>query len=89
VLEKYDDRNFGYLSVTVSKYLSRIGFYRTENVSLRRSGFDLATIDLATHTLVADPVGVRQTMTMVSGCLSSFQATSSSRPQRGYGGASA
>jgi hypothetical protein len=54
LLEKYDDRNYGYLRVSVDKLLLRIAFHQAETVSLRQSRFDLVTVDLATHTMVAN-----------------------------------
>jgi hypothetical protein len=54
LLEKYDDRNYGYLRVTVDRQLLRIAFHQAENASLRQSRFDLVTVDLATHTMVAN-----------------------------------
>jgi hypothetical protein len=54
LLEKYDDRNYGYLRVSVDKQLLRIAFNQAENVSLRQSRFDLVTVELASHTLVAN-----------------------------------
>jgi hypothetical protein len=54
ILEKYDDRNYGYLQVSVDKQQLRIGFHQAQNVSLRQSRFDLVTVDLATHTIIAN-----------------------------------
>jgi hypothetical protein len=54
LLEKYDDRNYGYLRVRVDKQQLRIGFHQAENVTLRQSRFDLVTVDLATHTMIAN-----------------------------------
>ena len=54
ILQKYDDRNYGYLRVTVDKELLRIGFHQVGVASLAQSRFDMVTVDLATHTMVAN-----------------------------------
>lgn len=53
-LEKYDDRNYGYLRVSVDAQQLRIGFQQAMNDDPRLSRFDLVTVDLASHTLVAN-----------------------------------
>jgi hypothetical protein len=53
-LEKYDDTNYGYLRITVDKDLLRIGFYQVGVSSLVQSRFDMVTVDLARHTMVAN-----------------------------------
>jgi hypothetical protein len=54
LLEKYDDTNYGYLRITVDKDQLRIGFYEVGARSLAQSRFDMVTVDLATHTMVAN-----------------------------------
>ena len=53
-LEKYDDTNYGYLRITVDKEQLRIGFYQVGTASLAQSRFDMVTVDLASHTMVAN-----------------------------------
>lgn len=52
-LEKYDDRNSGYLRVSVDQHQLRISFHETSDRILQ-SRFDLVTVDLATHAMVAN-----------------------------------
>jgi hypothetical protein len=54
LLEKYDDTNYGYLRITVDKDQLRIGFYEVGGRSLAQSRFDMVTVDLASHTMVAN-----------------------------------
>jgi hypothetical protein len=54
VLEKYDDRNYGYLRVSVDAKHLRIGFHQATTAGLRQSRFDLVTVDLASHAIVAN-----------------------------------
>jgi hypothetical protein len=54
ILEKYDDSNYGYLRITVDSELLRIGFHQVGNSTLAQSRFDLVTVDLKTHTMVAN-----------------------------------
>ena len=53
-LEKYDDRNYGYLKITVDQKKLQIAFHQVNEVSLTQSRFDLVNIDLATHRKVAN-----------------------------------
>ena len=53
-LEKYDDTNYGYLRLTVDRQLLRIGFYQVGTASLAQSRFDMVTVNLADHTMVAN-----------------------------------
>src|SRR5271157_1446085 len=50
-LDKYDDRNYGYLRVTVDKETLQIAFHQVESTSLAQSRFDLVTVELAGHRL--------------------------------------
>src|SRR5216684_2283481 len=54
LLEKYDDMNYGYLRVSVDKELLRVGFHQVGNASLAQSRFDMVTVELASHTMVAN-----------------------------------
>jgi hypothetical protein len=54
LLEKYDDLNYGYLRISVDKELLRIGFHQVGNASLAQSRFDMVTVELASHTMVAN-----------------------------------
>jgi len=53
-LEKYEDHNYGYLRVTVDQKLLRIAFHQVGVNSLAQSRFDLVTVDLKSHQLVAN-----------------------------------
>jgi hypothetical protein len=54
LLEKYDDHNYGYLRITVSKKQIAIGFHQAGASSLAQSRFDMVTVDLASHTMIAN-----------------------------------
>ena len=54
LLEKYDDRNFGYLCVAVDAQQLRIAFNHVLSSDPTQSRFDMVTIDLASHTMVAN-----------------------------------
>lgn len=54
LLEKYDDSHYGYLRVDVDKEQLRIGFHLVGSSSLAQSRFDMVTVDLASHTMVAN-----------------------------------
>ena len=54
LLEKYDDTNYGYLRISVHSEQLRIGFHQVGNSSLAQSRFDLVTVDLESHTMVAN-----------------------------------
>lgn len=54
VLKHYDDTNYGYLRITVNKTTMQIGFYQVGKASLPQARADVVTIDLASHTAVAN-----------------------------------
>lgn len=54
VLEKYDDRNYGYLRISADAAQLRIAYHRLQSHSLSQSRFDLVTVDLKTHRKVAN-----------------------------------
>jgi len=55
LLEKYDDRNYGYLRITVDSRQMAIGFFQVGATgSLAQSGADMVTVDLASHTMVSN-----------------------------------
>ena len=54
VLKKYDDHNYGYLRITVNKRQLAIGFHQVGPSTLAQSRYDMVTVDLATHTLIAN-----------------------------------
>ena len=54
LLEKYDDKNYGYLLVSVDKEQLRIGFHNVGAGSLAQSRVDMVTVDLASHTMVSN-----------------------------------
>jgi len=54
ILEKFASRNYGYLRVEVDTQLLRIGFHEAVNEDFHQSRYDLVTVDLATHTMVAN-----------------------------------
>ena len=54
LLEKYDDTHYGYLRIHVDAEQLRIGFHQVGGGSLTQSRFDLVTVDLASHTMVAN-----------------------------------
>lgn len=54
LLEKHEDVNYGYLRITVDAEQLRIGFHLKGNVSLPLSRYDMVTVDLASHTMVAN-----------------------------------
>ena len=54
LLERFDDRNFGYLRVSVDKEQLRIGFHQVSTGSLAQSLADMVTVDLASHTMVSN-----------------------------------
>ncbi len=53
LLEKYDDKTYGYLRITVNKQQLQIGFHQV-GTSLPQSRFDMVTVDLASHTMVSN-----------------------------------
>jgi hypothetical protein len=54
ILEKYDDRNYGYLRVSANKDQLRIGFHQATDQSILQSRYDLVTVDLKSHQMVAN-----------------------------------
>jgi hypothetical protein len=54
LLEKYDDHNYCHLRITVDKDYLRIGFHQVGVSTLAQSRFDLVTVELNSHTMVAN-----------------------------------
>ncbi len=54
ILAKYDDQNYGYLRIHVDRKYLKIGFHRVSPRSLAQSRFDMATVRLKDHHLVAN-----------------------------------
>jgi len=55
LLERYDDQNYGYLRIAVDKAQLRIGFHTVgAGSALAQSRVDMVTVDLASHTMVAN-----------------------------------
>ena len=54
ILEKYDDTNYGYLRIHVDKDQLRIGFHEVGARALAQSRYDMVTVNLADHTMVAN-----------------------------------
>jgi hypothetical protein len=54
ILEKYDDHDFGYLRISANKEQLRIGFHQLTNQSILQSRYDLVTVDLKRHQMVAN-----------------------------------
>jgi hypothetical protein len=54
VLEKYTDHDYGYLRVQVDAQRLRIAFYEATERDPQQSRYDLVTVDLAGHRLVAN-----------------------------------
>jgi hypothetical protein len=54
ILAKYDDHNYGYLRVSVDKDYLKIGFHQVGVRSLAQSRFDMVTVRLADHHMVAN-----------------------------------
>src|SRR5215510_10095429 len=54
LLEKYNDTNYGYLRIHVDKEQLRIGFHQVGASTLAQSRYDMVTVDLADHTMVAN-----------------------------------
>ena len=54
LLEKYDDINYGYLRIHVDKKELKICFHQVGAGTLAQSRFDMVTVDLASHTMVAN-----------------------------------
>ncbi len=54
LLEKHDGLNYGYLRISVDKNQLKIGFHQAGVAILAQSRYDMVTVDLATHTMVAN-----------------------------------
>ena len=54
MLAKYDDRNYGYLRIYVDKQYLKIGFHQVGVNSLAQSRYDMVTVRLADHHMVAN-----------------------------------
>jgi Calcineurin-like phosphoesterase len=54
LLEKYDDHNYGYLRIHVDKQELKIGFHQVGVRSLAQSRFDMVTVKLDEHIMVAN-----------------------------------
>jgi hypothetical protein len=54
ILAKYDDANYGYLRIYVDKDYLKIGFHQVGAGSLAQSRYDMATVRLKDHHLVAN-----------------------------------
>jgi len=54
ILAKYDDRNYGYLRIQVDKDYLKIGFHQVGIRSLAQSRYDMDTVRLADHHMVAN-----------------------------------
>jgi Calcineurin-like phosphoesterase len=54
LLEKYDDHNYGYLRVHVDSQELKIGFHQVGVRSLAQSRFDMVTVKLDEHIMVAN-----------------------------------
>jgi hypothetical protein len=54
ILAKYDDENYGYLRICVDKEYLKIGFHQVGVRSLAQSRYDMVTVRLADHHLVAN-----------------------------------
>jgi hypothetical protein len=54
LLAKYEDQNYGYLRVYVDKKYLKIGFHQVGKQSLAQSRYDMVTVRLADHHMVAN-----------------------------------
>jgi hypothetical protein len=54
ILAKYDDQNYGYLRIYVDKDYLKIGFHQVGARSLVQSRYDMVTVRLADHHMVAN-----------------------------------
>jgi hypothetical protein len=54
LLEKFDDSNYGYLRIHVDKQELKIGFHQVGVRSLAQSRFDMVTVKLDEHIMVAN-----------------------------------
>lgn len=54
LFEKYDDRNYGYLRITVDARQLAIGFHVGGTGGIAQSGVDKVTVDVASHTMISN-----------------------------------
>ena len=54
ILAKYDDENYGYLRIYVDKDYLKIGFHQVGAGSLAQSRYDMVTVRLKDHHMVAN-----------------------------------
>ena len=54
ILEKYNYQDYGYLRISTSAQQLRIGFHVAGKGSVAQSQYDLVTVDLASHSLIAN-----------------------------------
>jgi hypothetical protein len=54
ILKHYDDKNYGYLRITVDKTNLRIGFQQVGRGSMMQSRVDMVTVELASHKVVGN-----------------------------------
>jgi hypothetical protein len=54
ILAKYDDHNYGYLRIYVDKDYLKIGFHQVGVRSLAQSRYDMVTVKLKNHHMVAN-----------------------------------
>jgi hypothetical protein len=54
ILAKYDDQNYGYLRIYVDKQYLKIGFHQVGQRSLAQSRYDMVTVRLPDHHMVAN-----------------------------------
>lgn len=54
ILKHYDDKNYGYLRITVDKNSVQIGFHQVGTSSLMQSRVDMVTVELATHKVIGN-----------------------------------
>ena len=54
ILEKYNDTNYGYLKITADDKNLKIVFHQVGGAKLAQSDFDTVTVELASHTMVAN-----------------------------------
>jgi len=54
ILAKYDDENYGYLRIYVDKDYLKIGFHKVGVRSLAQSRYDMVTVRLRDHHMVAN-----------------------------------
>ena len=54
LLEKYNDKGYGYLRISVDKNQLGIGFHLVGSTSIAQSRFDKVTVDLASHEMISN-----------------------------------